>query len=145
VWLYHNTKEEFKPQDLGDKIVGFVYLITHIPSGRKYVGKKLLTKAKTKQVKGKRKSIRIESDWKDYWGSNQTLVEEVKQQGEQNYTREILHVCKTRSELSYLETWEIFVRHALLTEEYYNSWCTCKINKSNVLGKIDAAQITSKY
>ena len=136
MWLFHNTKEEFNPSELEDKIIGFVYIITHIPTGKKYIGKKLLTRAKTKQVKGKKKKIRVESDWKDYWGSNQTLAEEVKQQGEQNYSREILHLCKTRSELSYLETWEIFNRNVLLKEDYYNEWVSCKIRKDQLKNSI---------
>lgn len=132
MWLFHNTKEEFNPGEIDDKVIGFVYIITHIPTGKKYIGKKLLTRAKTRQVKGKKKRIRVESDWRDYWGSNQTLAEEVKQQGEQNYTREILHLCKTRSELNYLETWEIFNRDVLLKEEYYNEWVSCRIRKDQL-------------
>jgi hypothetical protein len=132
VWLFHNTKEEFNPSEIEDKIIGFVYIITHIPTGKKYIGKKLLTRAKTKQVNGKKRRFRVESDWRDYWGSNQTLAEEVKQQGEQNYTREILHLCKTKSELSYLETWEIFNRDVLLKEEYYNEWVSVRVRKDQL-------------
>jgi hypothetical protein len=90
------------------------------------------TKSKTKQVKGKKKKIRVESDWADYYGSNEQLVNEVKGK-ESEYTREILHLCKSRSECSYWETWEIFNRHALLKEEYYNQWVSCKIRKNHVL------------
>lgn len=132
MWLYHHTNEEFNPNEIEDKIVGFVYLITHIPTGRKYVGKKLLTKAKTRQVKGKKKRTRVESDWRDYFGSNTKLIEEVKKNGQEQYLREILHVCKTRSELNYWETWEIFDRHALIGESYYNEWVTCRIRKDQL-------------
>lgn len=132
MWVYHNTKEEFKPEEVDAKVVGFIYVITHIPTNRKYIGKKLLTRAKTRQVKGKKKRIRVESDWKTYWGSNQTLCEEVKQNGEDQYCREILHLCRTRTELSYLETWEIFSRNVLLSENYYNEWVSCKIRKDQL-------------
>ena len=131
-WLYHNTAEQFKEEDIQDHI-GFVYLITHIPTGRKYVGKKFFTKAKTKQVKGKKKKIRVTSDWEKYWGSNKKLQEEVKINGVDNYTREILHLCKTRSECSYWETWEIFTRHALTSESYYNEWVSCRIRKDHLI------------
>lgn len=134
-WLYHNTIELFKEEDIQDHL-GFVYLITHIPTGKKYVGKKFFTKAKTKQVKGKKKKIRVASDWETYWSSSEELTAEVKLNGEENYTREILHLCKTRSICSYWETYEIFSRHALLSDNYYNSWCTCKIHKKHVIGKI---------
>jgi hypothetical protein len=137
-WFYHNTTEQFKEEDIQDHL-GFVYLITHIPTGRKYVGKKFFTKAKTKQVKGKKKKIRVSSDWETYWSSSEELKAEVKTNGEEQYTREILHLCKTRSACSYLETWEIFSRHALLSDAYYNSWVTCKIHKSHVIGKINGS------
>ncbi len=130
-WYFYNTPSEFTEADIGDNF-GFVYLITHIPTGRKYIGKKFFTKAATRQVKGKRKKIRKSSDWELYWGSNKKLQEEVKTNGVDNYTREILHLCKTRSECSYWETWEIFNRHALMSDGYYNEWVSCKIRKDHV-------------
>lgn len=140
-WFYHNTAEEFKLDD-AEGYFGFVYLITHNPTGRKYIGKKFFTKAGTRQIKGKKKKIRKTSDWETYWGSNTELQAEVAKNGEEQYTREILHLCKSRSECSYMETFEIFSRHALLNESYYNSWCTCKIHKSHVIGKLNGSQIS---
>jgi hypothetical protein len=131
-WYFNNTNTEFTENDIGDNF-GFVYLITHNPTGRKYIGKKFFTKAATKQVKGKRKRIRKSSDWLDYWGSNKTLQEEVKLNGAEQYTREILHLCKTRSTCSYWESWEIFNRLALLSESFYNQWVSCKIRKDHVM------------
>ena len=142
MWYYHNTTETFKEEDVADNL-GFVYLITHISTGRKYIGKKFFTKAKTKQVKGKKKKIRVASDRETYWSSSEELKAEVKLNGEDQYTREILHLCKTRSACSYWETWEIFNRHALLSETYYNAWCSCKIHKSHVLGKLNGSQQSS--
>lgn len=131
-WYFHNTGEEFTEENI-DGHFGFVYLITHTQSGRKYIGKKFFTKSKTTQVKGKKKKTRVSSDWMTYWGSNLLLQEEVKTNGEDQYVREILHLCKTKSELSYYETWEIFSRHALLNESYYNQWVSCKITKKHLL------------
>ena len=143
MWFYHNTTEEFKEEDIGEN-VGFVYIITHVKTGRKYIGKKLFTKAGYRQVKGKKKKIRKTSDWETYWGSNAELQAEVIKNGEEQYTREILHLCKTRSACSYWETWEIFNRHALLHEHFFNGWVFCKIHKSHVLGKINGSQTNSK-
>ena len=131
-WYFHNTGEEFTEEDINDNL-GFVYCITHLPTGRKYIGKKFFTKSKIKQVKGKKKRTRVSSDWMTYWGSNLLLQEEVKTNGEDQYVREILHLCKTKSECSYWETWEIFSRHALLNESYYNQWVSCKITKKRLL------------
>ena len=115
---------------------GFVYVIENKLDGKKYVGRKYLTKAATKQVNGKKKKIRKSSDWETYWSSSDLLKEQVKTLGEENFTREILHLCKTRSECNYLETKEIFLREALLREDYINAWVSCKIHKAHVFGKI---------
>ena len=133
-WYFHNSVSEFTEDDIGDAF-GFVYLITHKKTGQKYIGKKFFTKSKTKQVKGKKKRSRIKSDWENYWGSNKKLQEEVKEKGVDQYTREILHLCKTRSECSYWETWEIFNRHALMNDSYYNEWVSCRIRKDHLKAK----------
>lgn len=130
-WFFLNTKDEFTEEHIGEAF-GFVYMITHLKTGRKYIGKKFFTKAATRQVKGKRKKIRKSSDWENYWGSNKKLQEEVKENGSEKYTREILHLCKSRSECSYWETFEIFSRHALMSDAYYNEWVSCKIRKDHV-------------
>lgn len=133
-WFFHNTINEITAEET-EGFFGFVYLITHKKTGRKYVGKKFFTKSKTKQVKGKKKRIRVASDWENYWGSNKKLQEEVKENGVDQYTREILHLCKTRSECSYWETWEIFNRHALMSDSYYNEWVSCRIRKDHLKAK----------
>jgi hypothetical protein len=132
VWHYNGV--EFT-EDLIDKSFGFVYCITNLTNGRKYIGKKLFTKSGRKQTKGKIKKVRVTSDWLDYYGSNKELQEDVVKNGADTFHREILYLCATRSECSYRETLEIFSRGALLTENYYNSWVTCKIHKAHVLGK----------
>lgn len=130
-WFFLNTTDEFTEEHIGEAF-GFVYMITHLKTGRKYIGKKFFTKSKTKQVKGKKKRSRVSSDWMTYWGSNKKLQEEVKENGEDQYVREILHLCKSRSECSYWETFEIFSRHALMHESYYNEWVSCRIRKDHL-------------
>ena len=130
-WYFHNTPIEFTENDVKDHF-GFVYLITHNQSGRKYIGKKFFTKSKTKQVKGKKKRTRVKSDWEDYYGSNKELLDEIKVNGKDNYTREVLHLCRSRSTCSYYETYEIFCRHALLSDGYYNAWVSCRIRKDHL-------------
>jgi hypothetical protein len=131
-WFFLNTTDEFTEEHIGEAF-GFVYMITHLKTGRKYIGKKFFTKSKTKQVKGKKKRSRVSSDWLSYWGSNKKLQEEVKENGKDQYVREILHLCKTRSECSYWETWEIFSRHALMHDSYYNEWVSCRIRKDHLV------------
>ena len=111
---------------------GYVYLIENLITGKKYIGRKYFTAAGYRQIKGKRKKIRKESDWKNYFGSNETLKAEVAELGEHNFRRTILHLCKSKSECSYMETFEIFSRHALLNELYYNDWCSCRVRRSHL-------------
>ncbi len=133
MWLYNDI--ELTEQDVGDYF-GFVYLIENNLNGRKYVGKKFFTRAGTKQIKGKKKKVRLSSGWSNYWSSSKELQEDVKKLGGENFTRRILYLCKSRSECSYRETKEIFTRDALLSENYYNSWVSCKIHKAHVLNKL---------
>jgi len=131
-WYYYNTGEEFKEEHIQDN-VGFVYIISHNKTGKKYIGKKLFTKSKTKQVKGKKKRTRVASDWLGYWSSNAELQEDVQRLGKEEFTREIIHLCKTKSQMTYYETYEIFVRHALLNESYYNAWVMARVRKNHLL------------
>ena len=121
--------------------LGFVYLIENLITGRKYIGRKYFTQAGTKQVNGKRKKIRKPSDWKTYYGSNETLKEDVSILGEDKFVRTILHLCKTKSECAYLETKEIFARDALISPTYYNDWVQCKIRRAH-LANLQITDIT---
>lgn len=131
-WIYKRKKLT----EIPDGYVGFVYILT-LPDGTKYIGKKSFIFKKYKQVKGKRKAIKVPSDWEDYYGSSDYFNELVDKVGKDKVIREILHLCKTKAEMSYLETWEIFKRHALLTEEYANGWVSNRTHKKHVLGKIN--------
>lgn len=133
-WTY---KGQLFTEEMIEDSFGFVYEITNLTNSRKYVGKKFFTRSGRKQVKGKIKKVRLSSDWRTYWSSSESLKADVKSFGEENFTRKILYLCKTKSECSYKETKEIFMRDALLTEEFYNSWVSCKIHKAHVLNKIE--------
>lgn len=132
-WTYNG--QEFTEEMIGESY-GYVYIIVNKTNNRKYIGKKFFSKAGYKTVKGKRKKIRKASDWLTYYGSNKELQEDVKTLGAENFDREILFLCTTRSECSYRETMEIFNRGALLSEDFYNSWVSCKIHKAHVFGKV---------
>ena len=131
-WLYEN--KEFKNEE---QYYGFVYIIKNNINKKKYIGRKYLTKAGYKTVKGKRKKVRKESDWENYYGSSPSLKEDVEKYGKDNFTRTILRLCKTRGECNYFETKYIFDNDALLKEEYYNSWVSCKIQSSHVKNLVE--------
>ena len=132
-WSYNG--QPFKEEDVGNSY-GFIYLIENLVNGRKYIGKKFFTKAGTRQIKGKKKKVRLSSGWENYWSSSDELKADVKTLGDDNFTRTILYLCKSRSECSYRETKEIFIRDALLTDDYYNKWVSSKIHKAHVINKL---------
>jgi len=131
-WLYQN-----KPVDeIPDEYEGFVYLITNLTNNQKYIGKKLARFKTTKPpLKGKknRRRGKKESDWREYWGSSDRLNEDVKQLGEENFSREILYFCKSRAEMSYIEAREQFDRRVLETDEYYNGIINVRVGGSKIL------------
>ena len=141
VWLYEQKQIETLPEDC----VGFVYLITNNISGRKYIGKKLAKFSKTTyktvtQKNGikKRKKIRskIDSDWREYYGSSPELTADVNKLGTENFSREILYYCKSKSECSYIEAREQFTRKVLESTDYYNGHIQVRVHGSHIRNKI---------
>jgi hypothetical protein len=140
-WLYENQPVETLPEDC----VGFVYLITNLSSERKYIGKKLAKFSKTSQrtVKlkngtKKKKKIRskVDSDWRDYYGSSPELSRDVELQGKDNFKREILYYCKSKSECSYIEAREQFSRRVLESRDWYNGHIQVRVHGSHIINKI---------
>jgi hypothetical protein len=140
-WLFEGTSVDSLPEDC----VGFVYLITNTITGRKYIGKKLAkfskTSYKTVKLKNgtkKKKKIRskIDSDWMDYYGSSDELNKDILTLGKENFTREILHYCKSKAHTSYLEAKEQFDRKVLESTDYYNGQISVRVHGSHIINKI---------
>ena len=117
-WIYQGS--EVQDSDVPEKAIGFIYIIQH-ESGRKYIGKKLLDKAGTKMVNGKKKKIRKPNDWQNYWSSSPWLSELIETEGKEKFTRKILMFCMTRGELNYAEEKLQYCWNVLESDRWYNS------------------------
>ena len=129
-WTYNG--KDFT-EDLVGNNYGFVYQITNLTNGRKYIGKKFFYSAKTKQVKGKKKKYKASSNWQTYYGSSDNLTKDVLQLGHENFNREILHLCKTKGDANYLELKQQIL-HGVLEHptRYYNNYIGARIHRKHL-------------
>ena len=126
-WTYQGTT--FTSGDIND-FFGYVYCITNLQSGKKYIGRKYFTQRR--KPRGGKRRVTSESDWKKYYGSSPELKADVKDSGKFNFKREIISLHKTLGKVNYEETRQLFLNN-VLTESldngepaYYNS---------NILGR----------
>lgn len=140
-WLFENAPVEVLPEDC----VGYVYLITNLVNGRKYIGKKLAKFSKTtykvvklKNGNKKKKKIRskIDSDWQTYYGSNDELNKDIQTLGQDNFKREILYYCNSKAQCSYIEAREQFRHQVLESDAYYNGQISVRVHGSHIKNKI---------
>ena len=133
-WLYKGS-EINEISDLPNNAFGFVYQTTHLPTNKKYIGKKSLMYNLKKKLGKKEKALwegkgrppiykRVlkESDWKNYYGSHSFI----KEANEEDLTREILEIAYHKKELTYLECKYQFTLGVLESRSYLND---------NILGK----------
>ena len=131
-WTY--LGKTFESEDIAD-YYGFIYRITNTTNGHDYIGRKYFTTIKKRPpLKGKKNKRRetVETDWKDYWGSSARLVEDMARLGKDKFTREIIHLCKSRGETNYMEAYYQFKEGVLLKENNYNGIIQIKLGKGSV-------------
>lgn len=131
-WYYNG--HEVKDEEL-DSYKSFVYKITNLLNGRIYYGKKRLFFINRKKVKGRKNRVIIQrqSDWKNYYGSNEELKSDVVQFGEHNFKREILRLCKSLSEANYHEL-KVQMDHEVLfyPRLFYNSYLGTRVSRKQL-------------
>ena len=131
MWYYNNELYKITPEEYQ----GFVYQITELDTDKKYIGKKNFWKPKTLPITKTRKRrvrTRIESDWKQYYGSSNEVCRLVEERGTEKFKREIIKLCKTKGEMSYHEAKMQFDNDVLLREDYYNNFIGCKIHAKHL-------------
>lgn len=128
-WLYNGSEVS----EIDEKYISFVYLITNLETNRRYIGKKKRKFSKTKQKNGKKKKIKVESDWKEYYGSCKELLEDIKKLGKDKFKREILMFCLSTGTASYEEA-RLQFEHRVLEhpELWYNKYISCRIHPNHI-------------
>ena len=145
-WIYKG-KVVTEIDDMPDDTYGFIYKVIHLPSGKKYIGKKVLYFERNKRlgkralqvlreerakkgIKGRvplKQKVITESDWKDYHGSHLEIKRLLDKDGPMSFQRQILSYVKSKKELTYYECKELFINEVLERDtEYIND---------NILGK----------
>ena len=138
MWLYKN--EVINSIDkMPDGTYGFIYQVTHLPSNKKYIGKKVLyfernvklgkkeleiikEERKSKGIGGRapaKKKVVKESDWKTYYGSQNEIKELVKDGKESDFKREILKFVDNKKHLTYFECKYLFIYEVLENNNEY--------------------------
>lgn len=128
-WIYNNNP--FSPDDIGENM-GFVYMITNLTNGKKYIGKKNFFKTLKKyHLTSKKKKTRIvSSDWETYTGSSRELNDDIAKGDE--IRKDILKLCKSKSGMTYIELKYQMEADALFKEDYYNKIINIRISSNCV-------------
>ena len=140
-WKNINGETISSISDFPDNTFGFVYRVTHIPTGKSYIGKKVLyyqrrvklTKkdlAMYEGVVGRKPSYKLaikESNWQDYWGSNKLLKEVMELEPIENFERSIIKTAPDKKLLTYYEVkYQMIYQVLEKPDEFFND---------NILGK----------
>ena len=121
-WLFKNevfniTWEEIQKQ----KLYGFVYLITELGSGKRYIGEKAFISFRT--PKGKVNKQRFESNWKEYPTSNVVMANHIKKSEldrNEKFSFEILGLALDKSVMKFFEAKMMMQYGALESDNYLN-------------------------
>jgi hypothetical protein len=126
-WYYE--EKPFESDNIGDNY-GFVYLIINKINHKKYIGRKYFWQFRT--PRGKKRKVKSESDWKNYYGSCPELKEDIDKLGRENFSRTILSLHKTKGKTNFGETSQLF-KNNVLTESLDNG--EPAFYNGNILGR----------
>ena len=139
-WTY-NGKEMVDITQFPEKTFGFVYITKHIPTGKSYIGKKVLqftkkVKIGKKELKklqgvvGRRPAYKLvvkESDWLNYYGSQKEIKNLLLEGKKDEFERTILKLSPNKKLLTYYEVkFQMIYQVLEKPDEFFND---------NILGK----------
>ena len=150
-WLCEN--KEITEDVIPEEAVGFIYMITHTPSGKYYIGKKSLESVRNvkigvrelAKIKGERKAagmggraplkkkVRKASDLEKYYSSNEWINEQVKDGKQDEFKREIIQFCNSKKSLSYYEVYWMFKYDVLSDENCLNGNISGKFYRKDLV------------
>jgi hypothetical protein len=150
-WLCEN--KEITEDVISEEAVGFIYMITHTPSGKYYIGKKSLESVRNvkigvrelAKIKGERKAagmggraplkkkVRKSSDWEKYYSSNEWINEQVKEGKQDEFKREIIQFCNSKKSLSYYEVYWMFKYDVLSDDNCLNGNISGKFYRKDLV------------
>lgn len=132
--MWYWKDQEFKDEDIPSDVIGFVYLIENLTNGKKYIGQKKFIRSIKRVSKKTKKAKRVikTSDWRNYFGSNLDLQNDVETLGADNFKRTIIHLCTSKGWMNYLELKEQVMADALIRDDYYNSYVGGKIHRNHL-------------
>ena len=137
----------YKTHKIGDitqfpeNTFGFVYIVVHKPTGKSYIGKKVLFHNKKQKigkreleklqgVVGRRPAYKLvvkESDWLKYYGSQKEIKQLLLEGKKDEFERTILKMCPSKKSLTYFEVkYQMLYQVLEKPDEFFND---------NILGK----------
>ena len=139
-WTY-KTKKIGDVTQFPENTFGFVYIVTHKPTNKSYIGKKVLYHTRKQKI-GKRELQRLEkavgrrpsyklvvkeSDWLRYYGSQKEIKNLLMEGKKDEFERLILKLAPNKKLLTYYETkYQMIYQVLEKPDEFFND---------NILGK----------
>ena len=139
-WTY-KTKKIGDVTQFPENTFGFIYLITHKPTNKAYIGKKVLYHTKKQKIGkielqrlekavGRRPSYKLvvkESDWLNYYGSQKEIKNLLLEGKKDEFERIILKLSPSKKLLTYYEVkFQMIYQVLEKPDEFFND---------NILGK----------
>lgn len=140
-WMFKG--KAFESEDIKKGYFSFIYLITDLKNNKRYIGQKMFFTKKPVTKNKVTKKVTVESDWKKYFSSSETIKSMVAEHGSDNLVREIIYICASKGQANYLETKLQFELGCLENNSlWYNGIVNCRVNHSHV--KMDTLRDTDE-